>query len=147
MALARDVLDEAARLCSVPPVASWVSASRDDHVELRGYYYDCGEDIIDRFDFEQEPGLRLTYPDVEDGVEYTAAESGRDLFSFNISGWPVGSDLYVFGEQISPTAGDVPDGVLEVVNVHSNDLDADLKSGSFPDNFRVWSYTNGGYNA
>ena len=104
MALARDVLDEAARLCSVPPVASWVSASRDDHVELRGYYYDCGEDIIDRFDFEQEPGLRLTYSDVEDGVEYTAATT-RTKIEHTIS---VRHDDANFGPfRAFPTRGEI----------------------------------------
>ena len=78
MAGSVETLEEAARLCSVPPPASWISSDRDEHAELRGFYHDCGEDIIDRFDFEQAPGLRITYNNVAEGTAYDAAEANGE---------------------------------------------------------------------
>ena len=69
----KDILDEAARLCSVPPVSSWISADSDEQAILRQFLMDAAAEVIDRYDFEQAPGLRLTYREVLDGVEYTAA--------------------------------------------------------------------------
>ena len=45
-----EALDRAARQCSVKRPSSWLSATRDDHLELKDFLDETVEDILDRLD-------------------------------------------------------------------------------------------------
>ena len=67
--LITDILNDAARVCSVPEPVDWVASGRDEQEELRQFLREAGEEVIDRYDFEQAPGARS----VHEGV---AADTG-----------------------------------------------------------------------
>lgn len=60
MTLITDALNRVARQCSVRPPSSWVTATRDDHVELRDdYLLQTVEDIQDRVDLPAPVGASV----------------------------------------------------------------------------------------
>ena len=65
-----DILKDAARVCSVPEPGDWVAGGRDEQEELRQFLREAGEEVIDRFDFEQAPGARSIHESVAPGQSY-----------------------------------------------------------------------------
>jgi hypothetical protein len=51
MATVAEVMDEAARECSITPPASWITATTLSHVELKGFLRQTTEELLDRIDW------------------------------------------------------------------------------------------------
>ena len=87
-----DILNDAARVCAVREPGDWVAGGRDEHEELRQFLREAGEEVIDRYDFEQAPGARSVHENVApgqvhmpDGGRTPLRVQNRDDAVFNLS--------------------------------------------------------------
>ena len=102
MTLVVDILNRAARHCSVTPPSSWLTANELEHVGLRDdYLLEAVEDVLDRIDMPTPIGKQYTIP--SDGSEVYALPSDfrrlarSDLAVYETTttrrrAWPITSD-------------------------------------------------------
>jgi hypothetical protein len=61
MTLIVDVLNRIARHCSISAPSSWITATADEHVEIRDdFLRECVDDLLDRVDWPQPIGAQVT---------------------------------------------------------------------------------------
>lgn len=70
MASYEEILNEGAGRCSINPPLSWVRATRQEQLILKGCLEDTAEDLLDRFDIDGLTTFCSVYRDIVDGTEY-----------------------------------------------------------------------------
>jgi hypothetical protein len=60
MATLKDVMDSAARECSITPASDWVSTTSERYIELKGHMYKTARELIERIDWPSPLGAVAT---------------------------------------------------------------------------------------